>query len=170
MKIISIFEEELYSIQYKNEKCNEYDRLMELWTNVAFLHGFAKTNKVADVDNFIIGILRETEVLQDLLEEIHFSHNQFGLYFEPLQESERKKEKLPFQKGKIKKKLLRLYAVKLDTNCFIISGGAIKMSQKMEDHPDTAMELKKLKKTREYLNQNGVYDNTSFFELINDDL
>lgn len=40
----------------------------------------------------------------------------------------------------------------------------------MEDHPDTALELKKLKKTREYLNQNGVYDNTSFFELINDDL
>lgn len=42
------------------------------------------------------------------------------------------------------------------------------MSQKMEKHPDTANELKKLINARNYLNQNGVFDEDSFFELLSE--
>lgn len=73
---------------------------------------------------------------------------------------------MAFHKGKIKKNRLRFYAIKLDANCFVITGGAIKMSQKMQDHPDTNNELIKLKKARAYLNINGVFDEDSFYELL----
>lgn len=86
-------------------------------------------------------------------------------YFEPLQDSERTK-RLAFQKGKIKQNHLGLYAIKLDNNCFAITGGAIKRSQKMQEHTDTVAELAKLKAARAYLNQNGVFDQDSFYELL----
>jgi len=58
-------------------------------------------------------------------------------------------------------------ALKIDDDCYLITGGAIKMSQKMGDHPDTAKELVKLQNARSYLNQNDVFDQDSFLELIN---
>ncbi len=44
------------------------------------------------------------------------------------------------------------------------------MSHWMKDHPDTNTELKKLKKARTYLNQNGVFDEDSFFELLSENI
>jgi hypothetical protein len=45
---------------------------------------------------------------------------------------------------------LRLYALKIDKDCFVITGGAIKVSQKMQE--------------------NGVFDSESFFELLSEQL
>lgn len=46
-------------------------------------------------------------------------------YFEPLQETERKSV-LSLQKGKIRQNRLRLYALKIDMDCYVITGGAVK--------------------------------------------
>ena len=61
-----------------------------------------------------------------------------------------------------------MYAIRIDNNCFVITGGAIKMSQKMQDHKDTQEELKKLNKAKDYLADNDVHDIDSFTELINE--
>ncbi|TAG09476.1 MAG: hypothetical protein EAZ35_08975 [Sphingobacteriia bacterium] len=170
MKIVAIFTDQLFSFLYDNEKYNEFDRLMDLWTDADYLQAYAKKNKVTDVYGFINDILQDAEQIQDFLDNIHQNKQPYGFYFEPLQESERKKAILVFHKGKIKKNQLRLYAIKLENNCFLITGGAIKMSQKMEEHPDTANELVKLNNARNYLNQNGVFDEDSFFELLSEDI
>ena len=44
------------------------------------------------------------------------------------------------------------------------------MSQKMSGHPDTANELIKLNNARNYLNENGVFDEDSFFELLSENI
>ncbi len=165
MKIVTIFADQLFAFHYENETDNEYDRLMDLWTDVAYLSAYAKKNKVKNVNEFIEEILQYAEQIQDLLENFNQNNQLYGFYFEPLQDSERTKV-LAFQKGKIKQNHLRLYAIKLDDNCFAITGGAIKMSQKMQEHPDTVDELAKLKAARVYLNQNGVFDQDSFYELL----
>lgn len=170
MKIVSIFADRLFAFHYNDEMYNEYDRLMDLWIDVGYLHAYAKQNNVKDVSEFINDILQNTEEIQDVLDKINQTRQPYRSYFEPLQESERKKSILPFQKGKIRKNQLRLYAIKLDDNCFVITGGAIKMSQKMEEHPDTAKELVKLNNARSYLNQNGVIDEDSFFELLSENI
>lgn len=43
MRIVDIFAEKLYSICYEDqyEEC-EYDRLMDLWTDVSYLYEYAK--------------------------------------------------------------------------------------------------------------------------------
>lgn len=165
MKITRIFADQLFSFHYEKEVDNEYERLMELWTDVSYLMNFAQNNEITDIMGFVNDILKQAEQLQDFLEDLRINNEPYGFYFEPLQSSEFNKL-LSCQKGKIKQNRLRYYAIKLDENCFVITGGAIKMSQKMDDHPCTKNELKKLKKAKEYLNENGVFDSDSFYELL----
>lgn len=167
MKIYNIFAEHLYAFHYHGENDNEYDRMMDLWTDIYFLREFAKANNVTDKNRFVNDILANAEEIQDFLENLSKNNEPYGYYFEPLKVSEFNKI-LSLQKGKIRMNRLRYYAIKLNTNCFVITGGAIKMSQKMQDHPDTANELVKLNKAKAFLEKNGVFDEGSFFELINE--
>lgn len=167
MKIFRIFADHLFTFQYEGEVDNEYDRLMELWTNIDFLKEYAETNEISDIKKFISKISKDAEHIQDFLEDLCQNNEPYGYYFEPLQLSEHKK-KLSLQKGKIVRNQLRYYAIKINGNCFVITGGAIKMSQKMQDHPDTKKELIKLEKARRFLNEKGVFDADSFYELINE--
>jgi len=165
MKIVTIFDDHLFTIHYQNEIENEFDRLLELWTDVSFLIAYAKKNDQKNILGFVNKILMDVEQIQDFLENLNQNNHPFGFYFEPLQNSEQVKL-LAFQKGKIRQNQLRFYAIKIDENCFLITGGAIKMSRKMIEHSDTLNELKKLIKVRTYLQTNGVFDNASFYELI----
>lgn len=57
--------------------------------------------------------------------------------------------------------LLRLYAVKLASNCYLITGGGIKYCRKMEDSPELKAEIekiKKIKKVRSFLQSLGIED------------
>jgi hypothetical protein len=165
MKIVPIFADKLFAFHYKGEAVNEFDRLMDLWTDIAFLIDYLKENNITNVKKIVKDILQDAEQIQDFLDNISQNKEPYGFYFEPLQNSERNKL-LAFQKGKIRENILRYYAIKLDENCFVITGGAIKMSQTMQEHPDTTNELKKLEKARAYLKQNGVFEEDSFFELL----
>jgi hypothetical protein len=165
MKIVSIFAANLYAFHYKDERDNEFARLMELWTDVEYLRNFAKLHGIAESNRFVTEILSNAEEIDDFLYNLDAQLDSFGRYFEPLQLSEYTKV-LSFQKGKIKKNQLRIYAIKIDENCFVITGGAIKMSQTMQGHPLTAIELKKLNEARAFLESQGVFDADSFYEII----
>lgn len=165
MKIVRIFADQLFAFHYEGEVDNEYDRLMELWTDMTFLKNYAQNNGIKDIMSFAKSILDDAEQIQDFLENINQNKEPYGFYFEPLQLSESHKI-LAFQKGKIRQNRLRYYAIKLGDDCFVITGGAIKMSQTMQEHQDTDNELTKLRAARAFLNKNGVFDEDSFFELL----
>lgn len=168
MEIIDIFERRLSSFKYE-ESDNEFDRLMELWTDVSYLRNFALENSVANVDRFVERISEDAERLQDLLDDIVENDRPLEEYFRPLHDSEINIRELSLQKGKTSHRDgLRIYAIRIDVDCFVITGGAIKMSQSMQEHPDTNNELSKLKRAQAFLKDNGVFDIDSFFELKNE--
>ncbi|QEK51880.1 hypothetical protein FYC62_09650 [Pedobacter aquae] len=169
MKIVSIFEDSLFAICYGDGSLNEFDKLMDLWTNVAYLKEFAVNNKVVDVAQFVEDRLAEADKLQDKLDEIMSNHDPLEKYFMPLYNSETGFKILSLQKGKLSKSKLRIYAIKIDENMFLITGGAIKMSQEMKDHDDTKNELDKLNTAQQYLKSQGIFDYDSFFELLNEE-
>jgi hypothetical protein len=166
VKIVSIFADNIYSLHYDGETDNEFDRLMDLWTDVSFLRSYAIRNGVKDVYGFVNHILLCAEDIQDFLHDISQGNKDYNFYFQALQQSENYSKRLELQKGKIHKNQLRLYAIKIDISCFVVTGGAIKMSQKMEDHSDTLAELGKLATAKSYFEKNGVFDEDSFFELL----
>lgn len=171
MEIDCIFAEQLYAFRYEGEEENELDRLLELWSDVHYLQGFAKENNIFgndEINTFVNEVLKNAEEIDDFIEEIQETGEAYELYFEALQLTEQKL--LARQKGKIRRNILRIYAIKIDDNCFVITGGAIKMSQAMQEHPDTAKELEKLNQAKYFFENSGVFDFESFYELITSEL
>lgn len=68
------------------------------------------------------------------------------------------------QKGK--RSFLRLFAIRIDKNCFAITGGAIKFHHLNKDRQHTEREMDKLDKCRSFLQANGVIDADSFNEFL----
>ena len=61
---------------------------------------------------------------------------------------------------------LRIYAIRLNDGKYIITGGAIKLTEKMQDRPHTAFELKKIEIVRDFLKSLGVFDDEGFIEYL----
>lgn len=167
MKIVSIFAERLFSFHYENEDFNEFERLLDIWTNVSYLKDYAEKNNVEDVEQFVDDRLKEAEIFEDILMEIQEGKEPLETFFRPLFDTEMRVINLSLQKGKLKNNSLRIYAIRIDDDCFLITGGAIKMSQTMQEHPDTEEEYKKLIRAKKHLMENVTFDKDSFFEFLN---
>lgn len=63
---------------------------------------------------------------------------------------------------------LRIYAIRLEPNIYVVTGGAIKLTHTMQERKHTTLELQKLNRCRDYLRSNGVFDQDSFVELANE--
>jgi len=178
MKIIDIFDDQrLLSFQYEGEQDNEFDRLIDFWTDTGRIHEYAKKNGVIGALNlirFVIRINDSAEFIEDWLSEIEKGEGCLDDYFKPLDIKEKQKEqKLYYQdcvitKQKGRKNNLRIYALRIDFDTYLITGGAIKWTQKMQEHADTNEELIKLKKAVDYLTENGVFDKESLIDLQNE--
>lgn len=189
MKIIAIFAPHLYAISYpKNyttvwdeEICSyfaeeeigeldEFDRNFGLWSNPLYLYNYFDKNESFLENRFWKNISIEDAAkitkqkaleFEELLTE---NNSAIESLFRPLDNRQLKFAELT--KGKSKYDWLRLYAIKIDSNRFLITGGAIKLTNIMEDHESTRNELKKLEKTKNYLVAHGVIDGDSFDEIL----
>ena len=52
--------------------------------------------------------------------------------------------------------IFRLYAIWIDPNVYIITGGGIKLVKEMKDMPELTKELQKIRVVREWLQERGV--------------
>ena len=169
MKIVRIFGEKLFAFHYANEDENELGRLLDLWSDVGYLYQFLKENK-QDIGSLSIGklteqIISDAEYINDFLERLSNNENEkLEYFFKPLYNSEYQFQLLSLQKGR--KNYLRIYALRIDENCFVVTGGAIKLTHMMEDREHTARELQKLKVAKQFLKDNDIYDSDSFYEFL----
>ena len=64
------------------------------------------------------------------------------------------------------KSWIRIYAIRIDMNLFLVTGGAIKLTRTMNDREHLKQELDKLTKVRSYLLANDYDEDIGFFELF----
>lgn len=168
MKIVRIFAKNLFAFHYENECDNELARLLEQWNDAHWLYEFGKQNGMNnfEISDFSEEIYSNMNEMEDMFARIENGSSKLNELFMPLDDTHSGTGELVFQKGKLRKNILRLYALKVDDECYVITGGAIKMSQTMQGHPDTAKELPKLTKARDYLESNDVFDDDSFYEFL----
>lgn len=182
MKIIDTFaivKDSLYSVQYDTEELNEFAKCFELWNNPIYLREFFEKHQ-EDLDNeFWNGITIEEAILKTredakLFEEelIHIAETgkterleTLSTLFEPL--SKGVIEDFEKDKAKVMQRpsWLRIYAIRIEANLFVVCGGAIKLTPTMNDRDHLKLELEKLEFTRNYL-QDEDDENLEFFELI----
>lgn len=171
MKIASIFANQLYAFHFENEEYNEFDKLFELWGNPLFVYDFVKQNikdvkEDISIETLVEQIADDTFELEDIFNRYFIKNKNLDELFKPLNNQEYKVIEL--SKQKTRQNYLRVYALRIDKNCFVITGGAIKLTHLMKDRPHTAVELNKIEKCRNYLKENSVIDSDTFYELIHD--
>lgn len=171
MKIVDIFTEELpghlYAIILEKNDVNEFDRNIDKWTSVEYLRQYAKTNSIADVSGFINIINHEIEEIDNFLIAVLNCNIELNHGFRSLSNSEFLEKALSFQKSKFRfQKLIRIYAIKIESNCFLITGGAIKIKRTMQEHPDTILELAKLNRVKNFLITQGILDQDAISEYV----
>lgn len=180
MKIVRTFVPGLETFKYSVNKPDELTRLFRLWQNPIELEEFFEANKAylamtfwknISVENAILKTIKEAKDLENILKGLSIKGrvkivNSLNDLFENL--DDRQFKIIPLTKSKSKKHWLRLYAIRIDDNKFVITGGAIKLTHKMEEHELTKKELKKLFKCASFLQENNVYNYESFEDLYNE--
>lgn len=63
---------------------------------------------------------------------------------------------------------LRIYAIKLEPGCYIITGGAIKLTRTMQEREHTLAELNKMEVVRSFLLSGGAVDAEGFEDFLSE--
>lgn len=181
MKIVAIFETvkgSLLSVQYDTYDSNEFKRILRDWRNTEYLEKYFEEHK-ADLQNGYLGDITIEEAIETTIEEavelgkilIEIANkgqadetNTLQTLFKPLDDNEYKIP--PHQRSKIKgfnkNSWLRIYAIRIAPNLFVISGGAIKLTPNMNERDHLIKELQKLEITRKFLEDNGLFDESDY--------
>jgi hypothetical protein len=61
--------------------------------------------------------------------------------------------------GTLRKSWLRVFAVRINPDLYVITGGAIKLTQLIQDRPHTLEQLTRLNQVRDYLRSFGFNEN-----------
>ena len=127
--------------------------------------------KVYDTLKAIEDTIEDSDKLQGIIMDISPSANLDEL-FRPLENYRTKgfflgKEKAKLKRIKRHSSWLRIYAIRLSEGVYVITGGAIKLTLKMEEREHTRQELVKLEQVREFLLSENIIDDDSFVEYMN---
>jgi hypothetical protein len=169
VKIVRIFGQQLYSFKFKN--ClNEFERLFDYWSDIELLEEFFETNKHdlnrpfwgnITVEDAVLKTVHESQFLEDrirnLSKQINAAKDGLETLFRPLDDRQLQIDHL-LNKSKAKQNWLRIYALRVEKDVYIVTGGAIKLTHKMEERGHTLKELHKIEKCRNYLIRKGIID------------
>ena len=170
MEIIDTFVPCLYAFKFSDEQSDELERVFDEWADPMYLFQFFEENS-KDIDitieQAIEKIQKEAKFLRDKLIKLASDEpNTLNDLFKNLNNYEYTAKLL--QEQKARNRWLRLYAIKIDDNNYVITGGAIKLDNQhlMQDRNHTQKELDKINKCRDYLKDEGVIDDDSFQEIF----
>jgi hypothetical protein len=174
MRIIPIFvsdtrEEGIWSIAMPGEAESEFDKFFNYINDPQFLFEFFEINENDLRSGFWRKMTLEEAIqltLEDanLMEDILYEYTEKGFIksstsldqlFMPLNNYEYVISVHQKSKAKLRNSWLRLYGLRLDSNCYLITGGGIKLTKDML-RPHLQNELKKLDLTKQFLQKENI--------------
>lgn len=159
----------LWAVKYDAEKSNVFDEVFSRWADVDWLKKFFSSNvcdlekyfRITDVDIAIYDTIIDAEQMESLILDINEDESLDEL-FRPLENLRSSEMVLGKEKAKGRRNKhsswLRLYALRLQANYYIITGGAIKLTPTMQEREHTLAELSNLNKVRDKLISLGIFD------------
>ncbi len=180
MEIVPIFAKHLYAVRYSEGDPDEFEKKFMQWSDIEYLEEFFETHK-RDLEN---GFYRNTTVedavfiTKDQASQLEQKLIQLSKF--PVKSLPESLDKLfrPLDKNLTENELekskaygipapswLRVYAIKISQNVYIVTGGAIKLTKYMSEREHTDKELRKLYRTVDFLKEQGIIDREGFEEL-----
>jgi hypothetical protein len=168
----------LWAVRYDGEESNCFDILFSNWYDMNWLRAFFKENiadlsayfHITDVYEAVMETMDEARRLECLMLDITPDAN-LDLLFKHLENSRFSEMKLGREKAKGDGGLrhqswLRIYAIKIESGVYLITGGAIKLTASMSERSHTLEELAKMERVRNLLVDNGVFDMDGFNDYL----
>ncbi len=165
----------LSSFRFEINGLDEFNKVMDEWNDVEYLTDFFTRNE-SDLNSSFIGGITIEEAVKETLDDVSAletklmnlaqssSTNNSGsgldAMFKDLYNGVAV-ELSPTKAYGVNKKRdswLRIYAIKLGSNVYVITGGAIKLTKTMGEREHTREELLKFKRCLNYLKETGVWD------------
>lgn len=176
-KIETIYDKHLYSIRYEGDELSVLDRLLDDWTDVDKVVDFMErhgnylksafwSSKIGCPEDAARKVLREAEAYSEFFDNLdENSHNglkpDFDSYFKELG------GKYKFQYvyvplkgyGVEEPSFLRIYAIKIEPNCYLVVDGGIKLAKKIQDSPELKDHVfKNIDNVIDFLQKTGIID------------
>lgn len=170
MKIVNIFAHKLFSFQFEGESYSELRKILTRWNDISYIYSFLKSHesdlpKTETILSFAKKIIKDAKTIDETLEQICESENdKLSQFFKPLHNEEYVLKLLSKQKGR--ENYLRIYAIRISNDCYVVTGGAIKLTRRMQERKHTIEQLSQLDACRDYLKGNHIVDEESFFEFL----
>lgn len=167
----------LWSVRYEGESENAFYQVFDDWNNPEWLRGFFVENRhdleryfrVTNIDRAIYETIDEADALQCLILDLAVEAN-LDQAFRPLEPSRAGEGLLSKEKAKGKTdwhpSWLRLYAIKIGEDRYLVTGGAIKLTATMQERQHTLDELRKMESVRNFLMSAGVVDSDGLIEFL----
>ena len=146
----------LWAVRNMEKPKNELALLFDSWNDIGFLMDFFMENlddlkqffHIQRISDAIDDTMDDAEELQRLILDIPYTENLDEL-FTPLGSADLTIRELTREKARNWDRIdhaswLRVYAVRLEKNVFVVTGGAIKLTRSMQERPHTQEQLEKL--------------------------
>jgi hypothetical protein len=170
----------LWAVRYDGADDNALQQLFSQWNDPEWLVEFFLENmsdlesyfKITDINQAIYDTIDDSMRMQCLILDLSPDAD-LDRIFRPLSNSRTSEMLLGKEKARIKDRAqhaswLRIYAIKLEPGCYIITGGAIKLTRTMQEREHTLAELQKMEQVRNFLLDGGAIDTDGFVELLSE--
>ncbi len=170
----------LWAVRYDGAADNALQELFEQWSDPEWLVDFFINNlsdleayfKITDINQAIYDTIDDSYRIQCLILDIS-PNADLDLLFRPLENNRSSETLLGKEKARIRERprhasWLRIYAIKLEPGCYIITGGAIKLTRTMKEREHTLNELKKMEQVRNCLLANEAIDTDGFVDYMSE--
>lgn len=168
----------LWAAKYDGMQDNILYHTFSNWLDLDWLQSFFTEHaadlwqffRIVNVDDAIFDTMSDAVRLQSLILDISPEANLDAL-FKPLDNNRTAEMLLGKEKAKGFRtsghpSWLRLYAIKLEPQIYVITGGAIKLTFTMRERQHTLNELVRMESVRNFLIENGVTDLGGMLDLM----
>lgn len=175
MEIEKIYPPYIYSVRYDHKEENEYDSLFSQWYDLDYLGNFFQSNNrwlIMDIWRNINTLELASRQVIDEADEM--DSTLFRLYentvkgIKPDYDShfydfggkyQYVMEYCPVKSyGYKTPSLLRIYAIKMESNTYLVTGGGIKLGKSIQDSPGLSHIITDIENVRNWLKKNGIID------------
>lgn len=169
----------MWAVKYDEMQDNILYHTFHDWLDLEWLESFFTENaadlqryfKITNIEDAIFDTMSDATRLQALILDLSPEANLDKL-FRPLENNRTAEIVLGKEKAKGFRisghpSWLRLYALKLEPETYVITGGAIKLTHTMGERQHTLMELQKMENVRNFLITEGVSDLDGMYDLNN---
>ena len=184
MRIVGSFtivREALYALRYdtenyESEEESEFTRLFNTWDDANYLDDFFQENiddlntpiwGGVSIDEAIAVTIKQARELERKMYKVakdgKMDHaNNLSGFFQPLTNASFQKFEKNKAYGLAHRSWLRIYALRIQPNLFVVTGGGIKLTRRMDECEHLRRELAKLEQAKKLF----VNDDLDSFELI----